>query len=228
MKESARRNRVHREAAQECGGCLFAWCKGAYGPEGVKWRSRFKLCWLIFHDFILHSIPLISTHHCVHDSESTQSSLICCSETALNPLWDHFLSIAADHVTHQYIYKSEDDVYGVFLLRTECSSPCSCLFQTPTQFNWCVCLHVWVCVTTAMLSQVAVRAWTGLVVGGDRCPYQEAGWTGNPAETRGGSFESFLECQVLVNIAQKMKRSQAEQWINKAASDTRTSQLQLH
>lgn len=57
--------------------------------------------WSESRQIMLINVPLISTHHCVH----RVNPVLCCSETVLNLVWDHFLSVAADHVTHQFIYK---------------------------------------------------------------------------------------------------------------------------
>lgn len=71
--------------------------------------------------------------------------------------------------------------YSVFLI-------CSFLFISIFFFynvfcHWsrCSCPHLCACVTVVVRSQVVVLVLRGSVVEETQCPYQEAGWTGNPA-----------------------------------------------
>lgn len=74
------------------------------------------------------------------------------------------------------------------------------IFQDFSFFNvfshWspCSCPHLCECVwvTVVVRSQVVVLVLRGSVVEETRCPYQEAGWTGNPAEATNVIVETYL------------------------------------
>lgn len=58
------------------------------------------------------------------------------------------------------------------------------VFFFSSVFSHCGCSHLCACVcfTVVVRSQVVVLVLRGSMVEETQCPYQEAGWTGNPAE----------------------------------------------